>query len=300
MGVMSAAPPARRRLVGAALRRYRDAVGYDLADAARVLGCDRSKISRIESGERGIRAEELRILLADYGVDAPAEQALVALSAPSLAKGWWQDFGAFAADGMAQFAPIEALASAIAIFEAHRVPDLLQTEEYARALIAVGRAGDEAGAGAEVGAVAAAQGSRLAAVLARQQAVLARRPDITVVIAEAALLNVVGGARVTRGQLDWLARIASDSGHVAIHLLPLTRGTQVAATGPMTIADVGGVPGLGAVHVPGVRGGICLDDPSDVAAYTRAFEQLKLHALSPAASARSLRDLAARRVLRSY
>jgi transcriptional regulator with XRE-family HTH domain len=293
MGVMSAAPPARRRLVGAALRRYRESTGYDLADAARVLGCDRSKVSRIESGERGIRAEELRILLADYGVDARARQALLALSAPSLTRGWWQEFGAVVTAGMGQFAPIEALASAIAIFEAHRVPDLLQTEDYAKALIAASRADDEAGVPEVM------RDSRLAAVLARQRAVLGSRPDITVVIAEAALLNVVGGTRVTRGQLDWLARIASDSGHVAIHLLPLTRGTQVAATGPMTIADVGGMPWLGAVHVPGVRGGICLDDPSDVAAYSRAFEQLKLHALSPAASARFLRDLAARRVLRS-
>jgi transcriptional regulator with XRE-family HTH domain len=293
MGVMSAAPPARRRLVGAALRRYREAVGYDLADAARVLGCDRSKVSRIESGERGIRAEELRMLLADYGVDAPAIHALVALSAPSLTRGWWQEAGGIASDGMAEFAPIEALASRIAIFEAHRVPDLLQTEDYAKALVDAGQA--EEGAGLPE----AVRDSRLAAVLARQRAVLGARPDITVVIAEAALLNVVGGARVTRRQLDWVARIASDSSHVAIHLLPLTRGTQVAATGPMTIAGVGGVDRLGAVHVPGLRGGICLDAPSDVAAYTRAFEQLKLHALSPAASARFLRDLAARRVLRS-
>ncbi|HUN34589.1 MAG TPA: helix-turn-helix transcriptional regulator [Trebonia sp.] len=282
---MSAAPPARRRLTGAALRRYREAVGYDLADAARVLGCDRSKVSRIESGERGIRAEELRILLADYGVEARAEQALLALSAPSLTRGWWQDFGSVVVNGMAEFAPIEALASAIDIFEAHRVPELLQTEDYARALIAVSPAEDGTG--------------RLAAVLARQRAVLARRPGITIVIAEVALLNVVGGTRVTRGQLDWLARVASDSGHITIHVLPLTRGTQVAATGPMTIADVGGVPSLGAVHVPGVHGGICLDDPVAMAAYTAAFEQLKLHALSPAASARMLRDQAARRVLRS-
>jgi transcriptional regulator with XRE-family HTH domain len=290
---MSAAPPARRRLVGGALRRYREGTGYDLADAARALGCDRSKISRIESGERGIRADELRILLADYVVDARAKQALLALSAPSLTKGWWQEPGEVVADGMAQFAPIEALASAIAIFEAHRVPDLLQTEDYAKALVGAGQAGDGAGVPQVV------QDRRLAAVLARQRAVLGRRPDITVVIAEAALLNVVGGARVTRGQLDWLARIASDSGHVAIHLLPLTRGTQVAATGPMTIAVVGGVPSLGAVHVHGVRGGICLGDQPDVAAYTHAFEQLRLHALNPAASARFLRDLAARRVLRS-
>ena len=48
-------PPARRRLLGAALRRHRESLGYRLDAAARILECDRSKISRIESGQRGIR-----------------------------------------------------------------------------------------------------------------------------------------------------------------------------------------------------------------------------------------------------
>ena len=58
----------RRRLVGGALRRYRENAGYALEDAARVLECDRSKISRIETGQRGIRRNELRDLLAEYGI----------------------------------------------------------------------------------------------------------------------------------------------------------------------------------------------------------------------------------------
>ena len=49
--------PARQRLVGWYLRDYRESAGYDLADAARVLGCNRSKISRIETGQRGIPPE---------------------------------------------------------------------------------------------------------------------------------------------------------------------------------------------------------------------------------------------------
>ena len=52
-------PPIRRRLVGGALRRYRENLGYTLGDAARILGCDRSKVSRIECGQRGIRGKEL-------------------------------------------------------------------------------------------------------------------------------------------------------------------------------------------------------------------------------------------------
>ena len=72
---MVSAPPVRRRLVGRALRRYRETLGYTLDDAARMLECDRSKISRIETGERGIRAKELRELLAEYGI-AEEQQAV--------------------------------------------------------------------------------------------------------------------------------------------------------------------------------------------------------------------------------
>jgi transcriptional regulator with XRE-family HTH domain len=283
---MSAVPPARRRIVGTALRRYRENVGYDLADAARVLGCDRSKISRVESGERGIRVPELRALLAEYGVDAPAQEALAGLSQPAARRNWWQDHAGVVPEGMKDYAAIEAMASSICVYDAHRVPELLQTPGYAKAVIDAGEpGGDEAPDG------------MLEAVLARQKAVFASRPDITLVIAEAALLNVVGGPKVTRGQLTELARASSDGGHVTIHVLPLTRGTQVAATGPMTIVSIGGVPSLGAVHVPGVRGGICLTGAADVAAYARAFEQLKMYALEPAQSARLLRELPARRAL---
>ncbi|HEY6786640.1 MAG TPA: helix-turn-helix transcriptional regulator [Trebonia sp.] len=282
---MSAVPPARRRLVGTALRRYRENVGYDLADAARVLGCDRSKISRIESGERGIRAPELHALLTEYGVDFPAQEALGGLSQPATRRCWWQDHAGVVLEGMRDFAAIEALASSICVYDAHRVPELLQTPDYAKALVDAGETDDEA------------RDQMLAAVLARQQAIFASRPEIALVIAEAALLNVVGGPKVTRDQLTELARVSSDSGHVTIHVLPLTRGTQVAATGPMTIVGIGGVPSLGAVHVPGVRGGICLTDAADVAACARAFEQLKVYALPSAQSARLLRELPGRRAL---
>ena len=56
---MTGTPPVRRRLLGSALREYRETLGYNLDEAARILDCDRSKISRIETGERGIRAKEL-------------------------------------------------------------------------------------------------------------------------------------------------------------------------------------------------------------------------------------------------
>src|ERR1700733_10507260 len=91
---MVPAPPVRRRLVGRALRRYRESLGYTLEDAARVLECDRSKISRIETGTRGIRGKELRELLTEYGVAGEQQALLVLLADPRGAFGWYRDFTA--------------------------------------------------------------------------------------------------------------------------------------------------------------------------------------------------------------
>ena len=77
---MIEAPSARRLLIGAALRRYREDLGFILDDAARVLECDRSKISRIETGQRGIRPKELRELLTEYGVSEQEQSTLTAIA----------------------------------------------------------------------------------------------------------------------------------------------------------------------------------------------------------------------------
>jgi len=79
---MVPAPPVRRRLVGRALRRYRENLGYTLSDAARVLECHASKVSRIETGERDIRAKELRELVAEYGIGGEQLAMLTLLSDP--------------------------------------------------------------------------------------------------------------------------------------------------------------------------------------------------------------------------
>ena len=89
---MVPAPPVRRRLVGRTLRRYRENLGYSLGDAARILECDASKVSRIETGQRGISAKELRELLTEYGVPHGEQAALLAVAHRGRHHGWWQDY----------------------------------------------------------------------------------------------------------------------------------------------------------------------------------------------------------------
>ncbi len=85
---MTDAPPVRRRVLGAALRRFREQVGCTLDEAAGILDCGRSKISRIETGQRGVRATELQELLAEYGVDELQRDVLLSLAHKPRQDGW--------------------------------------------------------------------------------------------------------------------------------------------------------------------------------------------------------------------
>lgn len=280
---MVTAPPVRRRLVGRALRQYRENLGYTLDDAARVLECDRSKISRIETGQRGIRGKELRELLAEYGVSDEQRVILAALADPRGAFGWHREYADALPGAWKDYLVLETGASKIAAYEAQRVPALLQTPAYAREL-----------AEADPGLTDQdARDRAVQAVLARQQAILGeRKPEIHVIIGEAALRQEVGGPEVMQRQRVVLAEI-SDSGAVTMQILPFSSGAHAAAgVGSLAILQFTEASGLGLVHVGGATGGVCLESQADLAAHARVFEQLRAFALSPAESARHLRRLA--------
>src|SRR5579859_1244533 len=133
-GTVTGDPPVRRRVVGGALRRYRENVGYVLEDAARILECDTSKISRIEIGQRGIRPKELRELLTEYGVDPAAQDTLAAIASASIADGWWSDYRRVLPPGYLDFAVVESVAPRLRIYAPLQVPELLWTPDYGRAV----------------------------------------------------------------------------------------------------------------------------------------------------------------------
>ncbi|HXL89441.1 MAG TPA: helix-turn-helix transcriptional regulator [Streptosporangiaceae bacterium] len=275
---MITTPPVRRRLVGQALRRYRENLGYTLEDAGRVLGCDRSKICRIETGQRGIRDKELRLLLAEYGLSEEQQTSLAGIADPRRAHAWCAKYASVLPDAGQDYLLLEASASRISLYEAQRVHPLLQTPEYARALAEAerGLADDDA------------LDKAVAATLSRQKAILGeRKPDIRVIIGEAALCQEVGGPRVMEGQLGLLAGV---SGIISVQILPFSSGAHAAAdVGSLSILQFPEAPGLGVVHLGGAGGGVCLERQADLATYTRVFEQLAVSALGPAQSALMLR-----------
>jgi len=273
----------RRRLIGDALRRYREHVGYGMADAAKVLECDRSKISRIETGQRGIRPKELRELLTEYGIGTREQGTLSAIADPrSAQRGWWHDYIDVVPAVRQDLMIMEILASEILVYDAQHVPGLLQTRDYARAV-------------AESDPDASEPGTldRLAEMSMNRQQVIVkeRRTTVTAVIGEAALCQQVGDADVMRDQIRWLAEVSGTCPWVSLQILPFWVDIHPQCAGSMSILRFAEAPSLGVVHLRGLNGGVCLIGQAAVADHVRAFAHLQLSALSPQHSADLLREI---------
>jgi transcriptional regulator with XRE-family HTH domain len=281
---VTAEPPVRRRLVGSALRRYRENVGYALDDAAKVLECDRSKISRIETGQRGIRPKELRELLTEYGVPEPEQAALVGLARRTGQHGWWDEYVGVLPEAFADYVIMESTAAEIMSYEAQLIPDLLQTVDYARA---VAEADPGHRSDGERGLIVAAK-------LARQQAVLGGGARLSVVLGEAALRQQVGGPEVMAAQISRLAEFAADYPNVTLQLLPFSAGAHVAAgSASLAILRFPQTPSLGVVYLESLSGGVYRESQTDVAQYIRAFALLRAAAASAEETVRLLGEMVA-------
>jgi transcriptional regulator with XRE-family HTH domain len=292
-------PPVRRRLLGTALREYRESLGYNLDEAARILGCDRSKISRIETGERGIRAKELRELLTEYGVPATEQEALLAVAHRGRESGWWLDYRDVLPPAAQDYVIMELAATEILAYEPAQVPDLLQTPGYMRAAAA-----------ADPRYVSGEQRSHAAeAKLNRQRIVVGgRAPSLDVVMTEGALRQTVGPARVMREQLGRLEALAEtgfaddlpgggapagERSRVSLRVLPFAAGAHaVAGGGPMTLLRFAETPEIGVVHLAALSGGVSLEGREEVARFLRTFAELRAAALPASRSAQLIRSVA--------
>jgi transcriptional regulator with XRE-family HTH domain len=262
---MTAAIPVRRRLVGRALREYRQGLGYSLDEAARILDCHRSKVSRVETGQRGITPGELRMLLAEYGVPKQIQDTLIALSKASGGNGWWRSYTDVLPAEFVDYAIMEAAACKVMIYEPQWVPALLQTTAYAEAIADASAAADDE-----------TRARLVDATLARQRAMLGKKgPDVSIILGEGALRQEVGGTAVMSAQIEALA-----SG-VPIHVLPfVVEAPATMQTGPMTILEFPGAPHLASVYL---GGGVWTHDADT---YREAFAILTDAALSPGTSRR--------------
>ncbi|MEQ4715569.1 helix-turn-helix transcriptional regulator [Nonomuraea sp. B19D2] len=265
-------PTALRILVGAQLRRFREASGISREDAGYAIRGSHSKISRMEGGRTSFKMRDVADLLSLYGVADTAErEALLALAKQANEPTWWHDYRDVVPDWFEDYLGLEQDAALIRTYEVQFVPGLLQTEEYARAIFSLGNKGDSA-----------ERIERRVEVRMRRQRILAppMSHKLWVVLDEAALRHRVGSPEIMRDQLEHLDRMAAQP-NITVQVVPFTSGWAVGGVGPVTILRFPQAELRDVVYLEQLAGAQYLAKESEVLPYQRLMDELGVHA-SPA------------------
>ncbi len=261
----------RSRQVAAELRTLREQAGLSGAEVAKRMGMSPSKISRIETGVTGLQIEDVAALLGLYQVPATVRDELLDLVRRSEERGWWTR-----QPGLPQLwrnlIDFEAKTTRIQNYEALVVPGLLQTAEYARAVIQ-----------GIAPAITETELSNLVAARMARQAVLTRSnaPQFCAVVDEGALRRPLGEPGVMHRQLHHLLVVAEQP-HVLLRVVPIAAGAHAGLRGSFMILEFAEEPAL--IHVENQSIGLFLEEETDLASYRLALENILHAALAPAAT----------------
>jgi transcriptional regulator with XRE-family HTH domain len=285
---VAGSPSMRRRRLAAELRRLRGEASMSIEETAARLKWPGSKVSRIENRQVGVSPRDLRKLLDLYGVgDSAFREELLELGRRATERGWWQSYsGGVIPNAYANLIGLEAEAATIRTYEPELVPGLLQTADYARAVIRTGRPGDTSG---EIG--------RRVEVRLERQEVLTRSspppPKVSVVLNEGVLARRVGGPEVMRAQLEHLMK-ERDRANITVQILPFSAGEHPAMVGPFTMLTFLDAADPGVVNVENVMGALALEKPEDTRSYEEVWNAIQAKAASPADSRAIMRTYALR------
>jgi hypothetical protein len=282
-GPANTGPTVSRMQLGARLRGHRIAADVTREAAGYSIRASESKISRMELGRVGFKERDVTDLLTLYGVDDQTE--LLALVREANRPGWWQAYSDVLPTWFLNYLDLEQAAELIRTYEIQFVPGLLQTEDYARAVIAIGH-----GRGSK------RELDRRVELRMARQTMLARAdsPRLWAVIDEAVLLRPMGGRATHRAQLESLLAL-TESRVVRLQVVPFSAGGHAAAGGAFSILRFAHeeVPDL--VFLEQLTGSLYLDRPEDVDQYAAAASRLVIEATTPEHTAdilhRALRSL---------
>jgi transcriptional regulator with XRE-family HTH domain len=261
-----------RRRLGIELRRLREAKGLTLEDLRAHTGWSTSKGSRQERGLVPINPADLRTLIQFYDVkEQAAIDALMALASGSRGRDWWHRYDDVIGRQFSTYLGFEAVAAVVQTYEGMVVPGLLQTPDYARALVdAVGDAQNEEEAARRVEARAY-----------RQQILQGDdSPRLHAIVDEGVLRRIVGGPTVMHGQLAHLAEI-SQRPTVTVQVVPFEAGAHRAMEGGFIILRFADEGDGDVVSVDLRTRSLYLDDKDEVEAYRGAWESVLATAASP-------------------
>lgn len=273
-------PTLRRRRLSAELKRARSEANLTTTKVVKSLKWAAGKLSKIETAEtQTIKANDLDKLLDLYQVTDPGRrEALHALARDAKLRGWWSKYReVFGPQSLPDF---EAEACAIRTFEGLVIPGLLQTPDYARAVIQGGRY-------TSAGEIE----RRVKARMERRDILTRFKPaSLRAVVDEAALHRMVGSSEVMSDQLRHLLHMA-ELPNVDFQVLPFSAGAHAALTVPFSILDFPDPLDAPIVFVDTASGGLFLEESDEVEAHSVTFGDVQGSATSAAQSARVITEV---------
>ncbi|MDL4770909.1 DUF5753 domain-containing protein [Actinomadura xylanilytica] len=264
----------RLRKIGRTLRTIREESDHTLKTAGRLRERSSSSLSLIENGNQPLRLRDLAFILDRYAVPTDLRAALLTLAEQEHQSGWWDTFKDVVTHGGRDRATLEDCASLIVSTETTFIPGLLQTEEYASAVIRGIRTSHSP-----------STLNRYVEFRLARQGILRRAEPATfnVIIDEAALRRVRGGRHVMRAQLRRLLN-DSEQDHVSIHVSPLTAEAGPDYAGEFQLTDIGSPPILSVVRADHLTSQWTEEDDAATTQYREVFEQIRSSTLPESAS----------------
>jgi len=268
--VTGTSPTVRQRELGKRLRELRNLHNMTVEDVAEKLLCSATKVSRLETGARRPSLRDVRDLCTLYGVDESTSAELMNLARKAREHGWWTQYEDLKLEPLIG---LEQEAVAITCYSAYYMPALLQTEEYANAIINAIAPKMDPGI----------RRQRVEARLRRQQLLDGpNRPRYRVLLDEAVLHRRVGDSAAMAAQLDKVLDAARHE-KATVQIIPFEAGAHAAADGYFVLLEFDD-PNLSVVFLEGLTGIQYLERTAEIARYREAIEYLRDSALSPRGS----------------
>lgn len=256
-----------RRQLGQKLRRLREDAGKTHADVEFAKIASATKMWRIETGKTAVKPGDVWALARLYDAPSDVADALAELASGTRTEGWWEEYGAVVPDWLGLYAGLESASSSVVTYHPELVHGLLQTPEYAEAVIR---------ADPELSNPVVAR--RLAFRLDRQRAVLGGAATVDVVLGAGVLALRVGSDRVMAAQVAHL-RALNSAGEARVRILPWAAGAHPSMKGAFTILDFDDPDDPALVYIETHLGSRYFEQPPQVAEYRRIFELIRRHAV---------------------
>ena len=276
------APTVGQVVLGRRLQELREAAGIKREEAAQVLRVAPATVRRMEMAEVALKVPYVQVLLTTYGVSEEETDAFVALTEEANQPGWWQRFHDVLPEWFSLYVSLEGAAGLIRSYEPHFVPGLLQTEDYARAVMEAGTIGQTGPETIE----------RHVSLRMARQGLLERDspPHLWVIMDETVLRRPVSmRGEVMREQLDKLLEFG-ERDRVTLQVAEFESGPHPGTYAPFSLFRFTEPELPDMVFTEYLTGALYLDSRTEVSAHLEVLDHMTAHAASAQRTKKILRD----------